>query len=552
MNLQRTPRILHLLISTLFLIASSLMAQVVYEPLHRDVYDYLSRLSQKGIIEVNDIIKPLSRQYIAEKLTEISGQSDQLNSLEKQELAFFQQDFYQELNPVSAKEEIQYSYLGKDIAGRYRLFSYRSNLFDLNLSPIYGLVNGRNDGESEIARWNGAYLYGRLGKNIGFSFDFRDNLQKGKNIDVDKAFTPETGVDAEFFPERDAIEFSEVHTILSYNWSWGNIAWGKDFLNWGQAESGQVVLSSKAPSFPFVRLDLQPAKWLHFNYYHGWLVSNVVDSSAVYPTLIEGRNSFKNREKYLASHTVTITPKRGLDIALGESIIYSDQLEIAYLMPLMFFRLADHYLSSRQNNAGSNAQLFAAVSSRNHIPNTHLHFTLFIDDLSIAKIFDDENHINHVALTFGTSVTDFLLPNLTLTGEYTRVNPFVYKHFIPTELYTSSGYLMGHWAGHNSDLLYGKLNYRIRRGLQVSLWGQKARKGGDGEVADQYRWPHPPFLFGLNDRLNEWGGEMRYELTHELFLGVEYKHQSINRELAEGATLETSNNRFFFSLYYGR
>lgn len=552
MNLQRSPGILRLLMPALILIASSLMAQVVYEPLHRDVYDYLSRLSQKGVIEYHDIIKPLSRQYIAGKLTEISGQTDRLNSLEKQELAFFQQEFYHELNPATASEEIQYSYLGKDAAGRYRLFSYRSDLFDLNLSPIYGLVNGRNGGESEIARWNGAYLYGRLGKNIGFSFDFRDNLQKGKNLDIDKAFSPETGVDAEFFPERDAIEFSEVHTTLAYNWSWGNIAWGKDFLNWGQAESGQVVLSSKAPSFPFVRLDLQPAKWLHFNYFHGWLISNVVDSSQVFPSLIEGNNSFKNREKYLASHTVTITPKRGLDIALGESIVYSDQLEIAYLMPLMFFRLADHYLSSRQNSAGSNAQLFAAISSRNHIPNTHLHFTLFIDDLSIAKIFDDENHINHVAATVGASVTDFLLPNLTVSGEYTRVNPFVYKHFIPTELYTSSSYGMGHWMGHNSDLLYGKLNYRIRRGLQVSAWGQKVRKGEDGEVVDQYRWPHKPFLFGLNDRFNEWGGEVSYELTHELFLGAEFRRQTINREQAEGPALATGNNRFFFSLYYGR
>ena len=41
----------------LFLIFSStpvLLSQVVYEPLHRDVYNFLRRLSQRDIIEFND------------------------------------------------------------------------------------------------------------------------------------------------------------------------------------------------------------------------------------------------------------------------------------------------------------------------------------------------------------------------------------------------------------------------------------------------------------------------------------------------------------------
>lgn len=45
----------------------ALNSQTVYEPLHREVYDYLSRLSQRGVIEYHDLIKPLPRAYIAEK-----------------------------------------------------------------------------------------------------------------------------------------------------------------------------------------------------------------------------------------------------------------------------------------------------------------------------------------------------------------------------------------------------------------------------------------------------------------------------------------------------
>ncbi len=54
--------------------------------------------------------------------------------------------------------------------------------------------------------------------------------------------------------------------------------------------------------------------------------SDVIDSSSFYYTE-QGDLRFSFRNKYLASHTLTIRPTRGLDIALGESIIYSDELE---------------------------------------------------------------------------------------------------------------------------------------------------------------------------------------------------------------------------------
>ena len=56
-------------------------AQVVYEPLNRDIYPFLSRLSQKSIIVFNDQIRPVSRKYIAEKLLEASQNLDKLTQI---------------------------------------------------------------------------------------------------------------------------------------------------------------------------------------------------------------------------------------------------------------------------------------------------------------------------------------------------------------------------------------------------------------------------------------------------------------------------------------
>ena len=78
----------------LFLVLSTLaFAQVVYEPLHRDVYKFLSRLSQKSVIVFDDQVRPVSRKYIALKLIEASEKSNQLTSLEKEELEFYSKRF---------------------------------------------------------------------------------------------------------------------------------------------------------------------------------------------------------------------------------------------------------------------------------------------------------------------------------------------------------------------------------------------------------------------------------------------------------------------------
>ena len=146
----------------------------------------------------------------------------------------------------------------------------------------------------------------------------------------------------------------------------------------------------------------------------------------------------------------------------------------------MFFRAADHYLSNAKNTAGGNSQFFWSISSRNHIKNTHLYSTLFIDEIRLETLFDKVNSRNQVGFTFGASVTDFPLDNLTLTAEYTRINPFVYTHFLPAQTYQNASYNLGHWMGNNGDLLYGALNYQIHSGSAGYFVGsiyQERRKG---------------------------------------------------------------------------
>ncbi|HED37054.1 MAG TPA: hypothetical protein ENI76_02235 [Ignavibacteria bacterium] len=576
-----------ILLTTCFVLISSLSySQTVFEPINSSVYQFLDRMAQKGLIRFEDNIKPVSRLYIAKKLNELSNKflmnqsihfesEHKLTALEREELKFYLKDYGMELREVRIEalknsgtdrrsknnfhtrnssyiqaKQSHYNIISKDPFNRWRLFSYSSNLFKLNVSPILGYKLGTREGAKYSHRWNGIYLYGYLGDNIGFSFKFKDNSENGSTVDRTKEFTPTPGV---IIAKSNAnhIEYSEINVDISYNWKWGDISIAKDNLEWGYGQSGKIVLSDKAPSFPFIRLDIHPTSWLRFNYIHAWLNSDVIDSSSLYRTYLPGEYRDQFRKKYFASHTLTVTPFRGLDISLGESIVYSDRLEIAYLIPIMFFRAADHYLSQANNNAGSNSQFFMGISSRNQIKNTHLYGTLFIDELTLEGLFNPQKQRNQFGFTLGSSVTDFPFNNVTFTLEYTKIFPYVYTHYIPTQTYQSSGYVMGHWMGNNADLVYGAINYRFIRGLQATLWGQYIRKGAAGAVKGQYTQPQPPFLFGLRTNYTYFGFDVKYEFIHELYAGLQYKTTMISKEQLNHSFINNKMNEFYFSLYYG-
>ena len=534
-----------------------MQAQIVYEPLYDDVYNFLRRVSQKGIIEFDDLIRPLPKMYIAEKLLETDSLSSQLTPLEREELKFFLQSYYFEewFIKYDNKRDEFLEWFHDDPGGRWRVFSYGGDGFKLNFDPILGFEVGSVKDEMVSHFRNGFYSYGYIYDVLGFSFDFRDNTESGNTIDKTKRFTPQTGVNARtsenyYNYSENKMEYSEGKMMLATNWNWGSFAVGKEFIEWGYGDNGLIVMSQKAPSFPLMRLDINPVEWLSFNYFHAWLNSDVIDSSSFYYTE-HGDLRFAYRDKYLASHTLTIRPTRGLDIALGESIIYSDELEFLYLVPITFFRLADHYLSRQYNSAGSNVQFFASISSKGHINNTHLYGSLIIDELTLNGLFDSYSQRNQIGFTLGGSVTDLPISNLTFKLEYSKIYPYVYRHYISTTNYTSSSYLMGHWMGDNADQLYASASYRFIRGLEAIIWTRYIRQGEEQDVDYQFTQTQPPFLAGLRTNYFYLGGEARYEFIHNLYFRLRYQYQNISKQQEDLSFVDESLQQFYFAVYYG-
>lgn len=284
---------------------------------------------------------------------------------------------------------------------------------------------------------------------------------------------------------------------------------------------------------------------------HAWLNSNLVDSNLSYNTYsggVSGDIRVLFIQKYLASHSLVFKPMHGLNIAVGESIVYSDQLDPGFFIPINLFKIYDNNHSNYSINAGSNGQIFLQLSSRNQIKNTHLYASTFIDEIRVSEIFNKLKSRNQLGYTIGGSVTDVLIPYLTIGAEYTRVNPFVYNNLIPAQTYASYNYSLGDWIGNNFDRKILFVKYTPMPKLKLYMRYEDIRKGGTGTIVQQYTAePQPAFLFDNQKTRKDFYLQATYEWIHNLYLRT--SAQWINESYKNG--LKINNTSYSLGISFG-
>lgn len=513
---------------------TSVHAQTVWENYRSEVYPYLYRMAQKGLVEFSDLIQPVSREDISTRLLQLDSVRNQLTDIERKELDFYLKEY----RPIAGTDAARLKGIQRDANKRLRGLFYHGKDFQLYADPFGSIMRVSGGGKNFTQMSQGFQFWGKAGK-FGFQFYYRDYTETGSGIDSFRKESPETGMILQYNTSPKSQNYANIRTNISYTWKNGQISIGQDQIRWGYGENGRIVLSDKAPSYPYIRFDYQPLKWLRFNYTHAWLNSNIIDSGRSYGTGSGVSTSTRILfvPKYMATHSLIFTPKKGLDIAIGESIVYSDQLDFGFLIPINFFKIYDNNRSNYDIRAGSNGQFFTQISSRNHIKNTHLYASLFIDEIRVSTIFNPAKSRNQLGYTLGGSVTDLLLPYLTLGTEYTRVNPFVYSNIIPAQFYTQYDLSLGDWMGNNFDrvLLFAKYSPIPR--LRLYARYQHIRKGGPGTIQQQYlAEPQPRFLFDFQKKRTDLFFQAGYEFMNNFYLTGSY--QWLSQTLANG----TGNN----------
>ena len=511
-------------------------AGVLHVPCEHPVYAFVERLHTKGFLPNVPLgTRPWTRMSIADALSSVDRTDGRLTANDSARLAFFCGEFADELHLLgrdslaTAGTAAWWTRASGDSLPAYArvLAAHGDDRASYRLQA--GLAfSARNDTAFEQRRTARAGGWVRMGKHWGAQAYMTDVAESGDHVVPPGQFGREQGVAFVDGDTSGAIYYDDPIAEASYGSELFTVTLGTMPVVFGTASDGNIVLSGNAPPVPCVWLTVHPWPWLTFSYLHMSLQSGVPDSGSIWQRSAEFQNS--HLRKYYVAHRLEYSGIDGVNLAVGESIIYGGRGgEVMYLIPVVPFRAAQHDVGDLDN-----LQMWADFSVAS-IPWTRIHGAIMTDELRISTMFDEEANHNWWIWQIGVQVADLwgLAPDVDLALEYTRANPWIYHHRYAWNTYDTwamranepiVAYPLGFWQGHNGDVVFGRLTWRALRDLELSAWARYARRGSEGNVDIQYDEVAEPFLFGEVTRRTEAMLEGRWEVARDLVLsgGIGY------------------------------
>ena len=468
------------------------MAQNIPVPLTQvKLYDFLDELLADGVLVHQTAVRPYSRKQVATMLLEAQDADSLLNIRQKRDLAFYLNEYALERDTM-VSNYVQYTdYSTYNVSLADPQFSYRSkdNMFKMRLRPILGGNLLMSKKGVIFHRWYGAELQMDIAKHLSIWGSLRDNSWSGDWLsktyfptDNDRrlgarihygasqmqpALMPIAGV--QYKEANYGGDFSDSKGGISlYTW-WGSISVQRENIRWGDAYHASNILSGRAPAAPMISLQLTPCKWFQFDYFHAWLVSNVVDSTYYYveETTNGAVRNYRPMNKFMAANMFTFTPIKQLSISFGNSIIYAERsIQAAYFIPIAFYKSLDHLLTKGVRTQNQNSQAFASLSVR-PVEHLHLYGSMFVDEIKFSRFKPSNKENNPLSYLVGFNWSGWPVKGLSLKAEFVRSYIASYIHSIEVLDYTTNSFDMGHYLGDNAQSIYAELAYRPIRGMLI-------------------------------------------------------------------------------------
>lgn len=468
------------------------MAQNIPVPLTQvKLYDFLDELLADGVLVHQTAVRPYSRKQVATMLLEAQDADSLLNIRQKKDLAFYLNEFALERDTM-VSNYVQYTdHSTYNVSLADPQFSYRSkdNMFKMRLRPILGGNLLMSKKGVIFHRWYGAELQMDIAKHLSIWGSLRDNSWSGDWLSktyfptdndrrlgacihygasqVQPALMPIAGV--QYKEANYGGDFSDSKGGISlYTW-WGSISVQRENIRWGDAYHASNILSGRAPAAPMISLQLTPCKWFQFDYFHAWLVSNVVDSTYYYveETTNGTVRNYRPMNKFMAANMFTFTPIKQLSISFGNSIIYAERsIQAAYFIPIAFYKSLDHLLTKGVRTQNQNSQAFASLSVR-PVEHLHLYGSMFVDEIKFSRFKPSNKENNPLSYLVGFNWSGWPVKGLSLKAEFVRSYIASYIHSIEALDYTTNSFDMGHYLGDNAQSIYAELAYRPIRGMLI-------------------------------------------------------------------------------------
>ena len=377
--------------------------------------------------------------------------------------------------------------------------------FDLSIDPLVDFRYGRERGsinESQYINTRGAYIQGRIGRQITFMTSLTDN--QARYPDYVNSFVQTWGVipgqgEGKVF-NSTGWDFRNAFGLVSYTPSkYFNFEIGQGRVFFGEGHRS-TILGDGTFNYPYFKIETTVWK---IKYVNLWSQNLDLRKS------VEVNQA--NRKKWVAGHYLSYNVNSRLNISLFEAVVYGSDtnnrgIEASYFNPLIFFRPIE------DANGSDAANVILGMGASYKILNGLMAYGQFtLDEFVLGELTSGNGSWrNKFAYQLGLKYLNaFGVENFHLRGEINATRPYMYQHTTPL---TNMGHFnqpLAHPWGANFREVIFQAHYRYRRittDLQVTT-GQK----------------------GLDENGSNWGGN--------IYLSYYDREQDLNNTIAQGVTV---------------
>ena len=480
-----------LLLALCSLFFGAVHAQNIPVPLnYTQIYDYLDELLTDGVIVHQTAVRPYSRQQVAQMLVEAQSRDSLLNKRQRDDLNFYLNVFALERDTMM-DNYVQYTdhqTYNLSLANPQFSFMTKNKQFKMSIEPILGMDIYASKKGAIIKRWWGADLKMDIAHHVSIWGSLRDVSYNGK-IGLRNKYFPDDYAKIDgakltkpsFLNTESGVQYKEANYggdfsdskggISLYAW-FGSISLQRENIQFGDAYHASNILSGRNPAVPMLSIQITPCKWFQFDYFHAWLVSNVLDSTKYYleNNLSGGETKmYRPHNKFMAANMFTFTPIKYISFGFGNSIVYAENnVQAAYFIPFAFYKSLDHLLTKGVSSENQNSQAFATITIR-PVEHLKLYGSFYLDEFKFDRLKKSNPQRNPVSYLVGFDWTGWPVKGLSLKGEFMRSYIACYTHSIDVLTWKSNSYEMGHYMGDNAQSIFVEASYRPIRGMVIKL-----------------------------------------------------------------------------------
>jgi hypothetical protein len=512
-------------------------AQVEHVPIAHPVYEYLDRLGIEGVLPAHsNSMVPLERSEVSALLRTAASHLSSVGAspggdLDQATLAKYLAEFAPDAGTRPGDDLVllgSHESFGAFVNGLFSqkqkfLLAYADSFItvtgELLGSVEYRSLHGDSRGDVDaMLNTIGGRFRGTIAGKVGYLLQSTNGVLLGNRSFALSDPRLATNVKLN---EPNSRNFDVTEAYLRYSFGWGGVQFGRESASQGVGYSDRLMLSDNAPAFDALGLSVH-YKSFRFQYLHASLLSDPFAGTGLPVTEPVGSN------KYLALHRFQFSLFDRLNLAASEMVIYQRLTpEYAYLLPVNFFKSAEHSLRDRDN------ALLVFDFEYFPVAGYKLYGTWLIDDVDFKKVGTGwwGNEFGWQGGAYVANIAGFR--NLDAIVEYTRIEPYVYSNRYAGNDYANSGVGLGHRLQPNSDEILAELRFRLSATLRARLHYAVQRHGqnimaGDslirnvgGSLTQGHRSSDSetaPFLDGERIDTHRVGIRAEYEPVTDLFV----------------------------------